>query len=296
MIGTFSTLPPNLPSGERYVVWTLEQRRGQQTKVPRVPHAPERGADVTDPRTWSTLEHACTVVRAGHADGIGLVLNGTDVAAVDYDHCADRRTHTLTVAARELVAELQSYSEWSVTDGIHVLVEAALPPGPRQRAGFGFYDDKRFVTLSGWRLPRVPREIRTCPQLAALYARLLPQPTPTGSAPPPDRPRGNSLTDRELLRRAHHARNGELFAHLWAGDTSRYPSASEADLALAAFLVFWTNHDLERADALFRRSGLYRQKRWDAASGGQTYGARTLAQADRTCWGGYRPPLDLVRL
>ena len=85
--------------------------------------------------------------------------------------------------------------------------------------------------------------------------------------------------DAALLARARAARNGRKFAALYdAGDVSGYPSRSEADLALANFLVFWTGGDAARVDPFFRRSALMRRK-WDALRGTETYGARTIAVA-----------------
>lgn len=43
---------------------------------------------------------------------------------------------------------------------------------------------------------------------------------------------------------------------------SRYPSQSEADLALCSSLAWWTNNDVDRVDRMFRSSGLYRDK-WE---------------------------------
>src|SRR5262249_3850325 len=75
------------------------------------------------------------------------------------------------------------------------------------------------------------------------------------------------LDDDELIRKASQAKNGEKFAALWKGDTSGYPSPSEADLALCGMLAFWTQGDTARIDALFRKSGLYREK-WDRVGPG----------------------------
>ena len=79
-----------------------------------------------------------------------------------------------------------------------------------------------------------------------------------------------------------------MFAALWAGDTSGYPSHSEADLALANHLVFWCDGDPDLMDQLFRQSALYRAK-WDTRRGDRTYGERTIETALAGCQRGYRP-------
>jgi putative DNA primase/helicase len=58
------------------------------------------------------------------------------------------------------------------------------------------------------------------------------------------------------------AKNGAAVRRLWEGDTSAYPSPSEADLALCGRLAFWTGGNASRIDALFRQSGLYREDKW----------------------------------
>ena len=87
-----------------------------------------------------------------------------------------------------------------------------------------------------------------------------------------------SITDDELIARAHAATNGSKFAALWSGDWSAYGSHSEADAALAFMLAFWTQGDAVRMDRLFRVSGLHREK-WDARRGSKTYGERTVDRA-----------------
>jgi primase-polymerase (primpol)-like protein len=67
--------------------------------------------------------------------------------------------------------------------------------------------------------------------------------------------------DRHLLHQAASAKNGYKFARLWQGDTSDYGGDdSRADIALLSMLLFWTNGNEGRADALFRQSGLARDK------------------------------------
>lgn len=83
---------------------------------------------------------------------------------------------------------------------------------------------------------------------------------------------GLDATDDELLARAFDAANGDKLRRLWNGDTTDYPSPSEADLALASLLAFWTGPDARRLESLMRSSGLAREK-WDKRhyGDGQTY-------------------------
>jgi hypothetical protein len=86
-----------------------------------------------------------------------------------------------------------------------------------------------------------------------------------------------NLDDAELLERARNAKNGAQFAQLYdRGDwkSSGLSSQSEADLALASRLSFWTGRDRARVDQLFRQSGLMREK-WER----DDYRSRTLDEA-----------------
>ncbi|MGH7788220.1 MAG: hypothetical protein ACRERC_15225 [Candidatus Binatia bacterium] len=113
--------------------------------------------------------------------------------------------------------------------------------------------------------------------LDALCDRLWP-PQP---AQPPRPRRPLSASDGDILMRAKRARNGNVFAALWAGHwRDRYGSHSEADLALCGLLAFWCNGDQDRVDQLFRQSGLCRPKWLER----EYYRTRTLTLA---CTGGH---------
>ena len=98
---------------------------------------------------------------------------------------------------------------------------------------------------------------------------------------------GVDLSDQEILRRMFDANGGDRRQRLYEGDASMwgsydadYPSQSEADMALAHNLAFWTGKDPERMAALFEESGLHREK-WGRRhyASGATYGNVTLARA-----------------
>jgi len=80
------------------------------------------------------------------------------------------------------------------------------------------------------------------------------------------------LDDEKLLAVARSATNGADFSRLWEGGWPEDDSAG--DLALCSHLAFYTGGDVARVDALFRRSGRYRQK-WER----QDYRERTIGKA-----------------
>lgn len=70
-----------------------------------------------------------------------------------------------------------------------------------------------------------------------------------------------------------------------------YTSQSEADLAFANDLAFWTGRDPEKMDTIFRNSALMRDK-WDEKHGAATYGEMTINKAIADTSNTYQPPSD----
>ncbi len=77
----FQMMPVELRELSRWVVW-------KGAKVPYCASATNRLASVTDPRTWSSFEHAERAYVEGCYSGVGFVLNGDGIVGVDLDKCA----------------------------------------------------------------------------------------------------------------------------------------------------------------------------------------------------------------
>jgi putative DNA primase/helicase len=272
-----SRIPQALRALPRWVVWRAEHRARRVTKVPYLATRPTVRANVNASFTWGRFDDAVAAVRAGDATGVGIVLGG-GLAGVDLDHVRDAHTGLVDDAVMNIVRAINSYTEVSPSGtGLHTYALGSLPPGRRRHGVVEMYDGGRFFTVTGRHVAGTPwtLEERTG-ALAVVHARYLGVPV-APPLPPPSSARG-SVPDAALLARAHGARNGDKFAALWRGDTTRYASRSEADLALCAMLAYWTDGDGCRIDRLFRASGLMRAK-WDARRGAETYGMHTIASA-----------------
>jgi primase-polymerase (primpol)-like protein len=278
-------IPDELTTRAQWIVWRSEQRRGKVTKVPYVPGT-HRRARSNDPSTWRTFEQAVASRRRDSFDGVGYAFSADDgLTGIDLDHCAGDYG-VLEPWALRIVQELDSYAEWSPSGhGVHIFVQAQLPPRGRKRGDVEMYDRLRFFATTGHWLPITPVTIESRQaELDRLHARVFPPPAPKrvhsrAYAPTPD--------DVTLIQRAQSAWNGCKFSALWAGDTSTYARGgnagrSEGDLALCRMLVYWTGGDADRVDRLFRQSGLYRPK-WDHRhyADGRTYGQATIERAIR---------------
>jgi putative DNA primase/helicase len=274
-------LPPEIRDTPRWVGWNYETRGHQTTKVPYMPSDPGTKASVADPTTWGSFQEAFAAYEDGKADGIGFVL-GEGITGVDLDKCRDPETEVIEPDMRQIITDLDSYTEVSPSGtGVHVLVRGSLPPGRRRKGAVEMYSEGRYFSMTGDHVEGRPTTIQERAEaLASVHARIF-----STKPAQPDLPVGiavSEISDTELLQRARSAANGSKFIQLWSGDTSDYHSQSEADLALCSFLAFWARKDASRLDHLFRQSRLMRPK-WDENHGEKTYGAITIGKAIEGC-------------
>lgn len=277
-------IPPELKELVQWVAWKQECRQGKDgkeelwTKVPVDPKT-GRNARTNESSTWGTFERALAAVKRYQLDGIGFVFTEDDLyAGIDLDDCRDPNTGELDEWAAEYVNRLASYTEISPTGtGVKVWVKGKLPPGgnkkgvplpegalPGLNPGVEMYDRLKFFTVTGHRLEGACNGVRKCPKtLKALHAELFASKRAERTDTPGDPAMSGSRlgqSDEEIIAKAMGAKNGEKFKRLWAGDTTGFPSQSEAVMALCGLLAFWTGGDAERIDRLFRQSGLHSGK------------------------------------
>jgi predicted P-loop ATPase len=171
--GNLAELPPalaRLKREKRWVGWKWIRRKdGKWTKPPYRADEPNRPAKSNDPNTWSTYEQALTCFKAGHVDGIGFALLGSDIAASDLDHVRDSATGTLVPEAEEILDEVNgAYVEVTVSGAGLRIIGAAKGPRLQRKFPLGengsaieFYrDTERYITISGLELggpcPKLP--------------------------------------------------------------------------------------------------------------------------------------------
>ncbi len=299
MLPTAADLPESLHQYDQWICWREQTRGSKPTKVPVDPQTGQY-ASATDAETWTSLNEARAYADGESVDGLGFVFTDADpFVGVDLDDARDPEAETPTEWAEEIIEDLDSYTEVSPSGtGYHVLVEGELPPGRNRRGNVELYETSRFFTVSGVHVAGSPTTIETrSDALRGVYAdhvadeaeageqtTLESDETSTKTASNP------SLSDEDLLERARSASNSDKFERLWRGDTRGYDSQSEADMALACLLAFWTGGDTGQMDRLFRQSGLLREK-WDTPhyADGSTYGEKTLARAASVTSDHYSP-------
>lgn len=269
-------IPAELLARPQWVCWRYEARETASGPKPtKVPVNPRNGrrASSTDPSTWDTYEKACEYA----PQAIGYVFAPDDpYVGVDMDDCVSRNG-AIHPGAHAVVKRLGGYVEFSPSGlGLHIIVRGSIKRGRHTlKTPWGnelaVYDRGRFFTMLG----NGRGELRDSQAaLDALIEEFFPAPVVKA----PVR-RSQALCDDDAALIDRMLRDHRVAA-LWAGDVGEFGDHSAADLALCAHLAFFTANDADRMDALFRRSGLMRDK-WDQPRGDGTYGSLTIARALR---------------
>jgi putative DNA primase/helicase len=253
-------IPSELTQLRQWVLWRAEQRGGKTSKVPY--RADGRRASSTNPDDWTGFDEAVNACQARGYSGLGFVFRaGGGIVGVDLDHVIDDGGN-VEPWAQWVVRAFNSYTEVSVSGtGLHIVCKGSTCDNKGHRKGqIEVYPSGRFFVMTG-RAYGEPRPLREAwaeiDKLLEWITREEPKPQPPKSTLSVS----SCLDDRKLLHRAASAKNGYKFARLWRGDIADYDGdESRADVALLSLLLFWTNGDIPRADALFRQSGLCRDK------------------------------------
>jgi hypothetical protein len=173
----------------RWVIWKWEERESGKgktkwTKPPYQPKFPKTPAKSNDPSTWGTYEDAVLTFTKGECDGIGLMLKGADLAAIDLDHIRDFATGQVLRWAEELFVEAANagcYIEWTVSGtgariiGIAHGSELAKRINISRKTGCAieFYRNcARYITISAFQIsddyPGIPVS-ESLPEFDALF-------------------------------------------------------------------------------------------------------------------------------
>ena len=283
-----SRIPIALRRLDQWVVWRAEDTKRGVTKVPYRARQPTRRASTRARGQWSDAATAIEAVRF-HADltGIGFVLTPDDpYVGIDLDDVIDPASGTVAPLAARAIRRLDTYTEASPSGtGVHLILEGSLEGlRGRKHGRVEVYEEGRYLTFTGAVLGGHDHIEARQAELEAFHAFAFPRrrsPKAASGGQTGDLPEGfedaDALSDYELLDRIFASQHGAQIEALYEGETEGYPSHSEADLALASHLAWWTGYDRERADRLFRGSELYRPK-WDERryGDGRTYGEGTL--------------------
>lgn len=291
----YSAIPQELKGYKNWVCWQAYPDPKSHSGISKKPINPRTGgfAMPNNSDTWSDFETA--VRESAKYSGIGFMFSNSPFFGVDLDDMPndiqDYQNGGTDNIISEFVNTLQSYTEFSQSKtGVHIICKGTLPEGRRKAkndsGGFEMYENGRFFVVTGNYCSEYGY-INDCTEsVKPLHSKYLGKTV----EPKPNRQNItvnlNSVDD--IVRAACSAKNGSLFKALYSGDFSAYSSQSEADMAFCNMLAFWCGCDAEKMDAIFRQSGLMRDK-WDRKQSGTTYGVITLQKAISGCSQTYNP-------
>ena len=261
-------IPGDMKALRQWVLWRGEHRGGRWTKVPYC--AAGDRASSSDSNTWADFGSAEGAYKSGTWDGIGFVFaEGGGLTGIDLDHCVNQDGE-LEPKAAAIVSAIGSYTEYSVSGGgLHIIARASVGQGIRASSRsrldipVEIYSQGRYFTMTG-NLYGEAANILHAQNVIDYLREVISPAVANGNTQQGKGHKPRYLDNDELIRKAMSAKNGDKFKRLWGGDVSMYGGdESRADAALIVMLMFWTGGDRERADRLFRQSGLYRAEKWD---------------------------------
>jgi primase-polymerase (primpol)-like protein len=257
----------------QWVVWRGELEYGKKKKVPYNPQYHLVKARATIPQSGGTLNQALRELETGDYSGLGFIIT-PPLVMIDLDHSFDKQTRTITdPQAAAIVQELNSYTEASPTNGLHILAYGLLP-GKGIHTGIEIYGQDRFTTITTDHIADTPPNIEhRLELLTSLYHRYAPpieerefQNTRGGVG------NGNALT--ELPK---EAANDPLLQELLRGDISGFQgNQSRADFVLIMKLLHWTGDNIELTRRLFLESPLGLREKAKRKTGETTYVDMTI--------------------
>lgn len=190
-------IPPELRVLNQWVAWMFLPPKKPGGKHRKVPIYPKTGglASTTDAATWGTFDDAVECFRSRGLGGIGFVFaQGGGMSGTDLDECRDIETGAIEPWARQIIEDLNSYTEVSPTGtGVHVFTGGELPPGGHRKGHVEMYDSERFFTVTGVMVEGTPPTVEERTEVlarvhAALIAKRTKAKAPRASAAHADEP------------------------------------------------------------------------------------------------------------
>ena len=271
-------IPTYLKEHSSWCDWKYEKRKCRMTKVPYNPKA-GNCASVNAPDTFTDFNTAVSVM--DDYDGIGIRVNGK-IIAIDLDHSIENGK--LKSWASEIVSRFRNtYIEKSPSGtGLRIILFVADGYNYDKNTYYIKKGDievyvsgatNRFVTITGdaYLKNEIIEDMDALAWLLEKHMKRKNSKNPISQL----EERKSYLTDDSVISKATTSKQGDKFCKLWNGDTSEYPSNSEADLALVSILAFYCNGNRKQVDRLYRQSALARSK-WDEVHGNKTYGEMTI--------------------
>jgi|GEM_PF-4757352 len=270
----YNNIPTSLKELDQWVLWKFVEGEKKPAKVPcNIYGVPSDPHDVHNQMSFQQAIDVLLSSQAGRFDGIGFVFKeGGGLTGIDLDKCIDPDTGAIDARAEEIITNMDSYTEFSVSGtGFHIIVKGKIPGKRSRKDKIEMYDSKRFFVVTGDVVGEPKEVMERQSELNSLYKQLFPEPAERGhSSKPLVVKQGvgqlNALTDAEILEKLFREPKGANWKQLYQQGWSKvlapkYPSQSEADSALAFKLAFYTD-DSEQIERIMDNSALGKREKW----------------------------------
>src|SRR5665213_650317 len=234
-------IPQVLKDFPHWIVWKLEKRKGQTTKVPY--DAKNGGpAKSNDSSTWAAFDTALELAsdELTKYDGIGFMLQGTDLVGIDFDGVV--KDSIVEPYVLNILEQLGNpYSEITPSgNGIRAFVQcAALPKGQRKFPSGNHYGAEIYSGAEGGRY--LTGTGRIC-----LGGDGIP-----------------AIADMTVPEAMITQFKNEKFKQVWMGDASAYDNDnSDADMALCSMLARRLNNNPAEVEKMFNASVQGHREKW----------------------------------
>lgn len=299
----YQNIPQELRNLKQWGLFELKwvEARKKNTKIPINPYDGSAGKS-NDPSTWSDFDTAMRALNdVERADGLAFYFaNG--YVGLDIDHidsnledwrAGDNDPNNLVNKFQDLTDN--TYMEVSQSGtGIHAIFKGKIPGKRRRKGNYEMYQTGRFFALTGNNIiPDPTIKSMSDDEMKTLYEFLFGKDNIVQLHSESDNITPVDLSVAEIIKRAENsAKTGTRFTMFMKGGWEQfYSSHSEADMAFANDLAFWTGRDFHKMDTIFRNSSLMREK-FDEKHGAVTYGTSLLNKAINETQNIYNPESD----
>lgn len=263
------------------LVW--DEQRQKHTKLPFNAYTGQM-AKSNDESTWADYQTALSAIELYDGTGLGFFFK-PPYYGIDIDNSEGEVQRYLTGDIEsnmiyEFIESMKSYAEYSQSgNGIHIIAKGKLPGTRRRKGDVEMYQTGRFFVMTGNSASQY-NEINTPNEsiIKRLHRKYIGDDKVIEFKRNTDTPTID-LPINDIITKAISAKQGARFkVFLEGGWEAFYDSQSEADLAFANDLAFWTGRDFSKMDEIFRNSAMYREK-YDEKRGPKTYGQALLDKA-----------------
>ena len=299
----YQNIPQELRNLKQWGLFELKwvEARKKNTKIPINPYDGSAGKS-NDPNTWSDFDTAMRALNdIERADGLAFYFTngyvGLDIDHIDSNledwRAGDNDPNNLVNKFQDLTDN--TYMEVSQSGtGIHAIFKGKIPGKRRRKGNYEMYQTGRFFALTGNNIiPNPTIKSMSDDEMKTLYEFLFGKDNVVQLHSETDNITPVDLSVVEIIKRAENsAKTGTRFTMFMKGGWEQfYSSHSEADMAFANDLAFWTGRDFHKMDTIFRNSSLMREK-FDEKHGAVTYGTSLLNKAINETQNIYNPESD----